>query len=85
MSCTDDEHFTKDPSAQLVFSSDTISFDTVFATVPTATRTFWVYNKSNDGIRLSTVRLEGGNQTGFRVNVDGSYLGASSGFQLSDV
>lgn len=85
VSCTDDEHFTKDPSAQLVFSSDTISFDTVFATVPTATRTFWVYNKSNDGIRLSTVRLEGGNQTGFRVNVDGSYLGASSGFQLSDV
>ena len=83
--CTDDEHFTNDPSARLTFSEDTIRFDTVFATVPTATHTFWVYNKSNAGIRLSTVLLEGGNQNGFRVNVDGSYLGPSSGFQLNDV
>ena len=83
--CTDDESFTTNPSACLTFTSDTINFDTVFATIPTATRTFWVHNKENDGIRLTSVRLANGNQRGFRVNVDGTYLGASSGFQVSDL
>ncbi|MBP3726913.1 MAG: right-handed parallel beta-helix repeat-containing protein [Bacteroidaceae bacterium] len=83
-SCTDDD-FTTNTSARLTFGADTIRFDTVFATVPTATRTFWVFNKGDAGIRLTSVRLEGGNQKGFRVNVDGSYLGTSTGFQLNDL
>lgn len=83
--CTDDEHFTSNPSARLTFSEETINFDTVFATIPTSTRSFWVFNKGNEGIRLASVRLEGGNQNGFRVNVDGQYLGPSTGFQVHDV
>lgn len=79
-SCSDDDSFTVSPSNRLTFSLDTVSLDTVFSQVPTVTKTFWVYNKSGDGIRCSTIRLEKGNQTGFRVNVDGSYLGASEGF-----
>ena len=31
------------------------------------------------------MRLEGGNQEGFRVNVDGTYLGQTSGYQTRDV
>ena len=52
--------------------------DTVFANVPTSTRTFWVYNRSGANVRLSSVRLAGGNQQGYRVNVDGTYLSAES-------
>ena len=48
--------------------------DTLFATVPSSTYTFWVHNRSNDGIRLRSVRLERGGQSGFRVNVDGTFL-----------
>lgn len=84
-SCSDDDSFTSSPNNRLVFSSDTVSLDTVFSQVPTATKTFWVYNRSGDGIRCANVRLERGNQTGFRVNVDGAFLGSSSGFLVNDV
>jgi len=59
--------------------------DTVFANVPSSTRSFWVYNRSQNNVRLSSVRLVGGNQHGFRVNVGGTYLSAESGFQTSDL
>lgn len=83
--CQDDDSFTVSPQYTLSFSSDTIKLDTVFSRLPTATKTIWVYNRSGDGIRCSNIRLENGNQTGFRVNVDGIYLGASTGFQTSGV
>lgn len=84
-SCSDDDSFTMSPNHLLSFSQDTVRLDTVFSRIPTSTRTFWVYNRSGDGVRCSNIRLEKGNQTGFRVNVDGSFLGSSAGFQVSDV
>lgn len=84
-SCSDDDSFTLSQANRLSFSTDTVALDTVFSNVPTATKTFWVFNHSGDGIRCVNVRLERGNQTGFRVNVDGTYLGESSGFQTSNV
>jgi len=83
--CSDDDSFTTSPSNLLTFSTDTVKLDTVFSRIPTATRTFWVYNHSGDGIRCSSVRLEQGNQTGFRVNVDGIYLGESQGYQTNEI
>jgi len=83
--CVDDDSFSMSVSNVLTFSTDTVSMDTVFSTVPTSTRTFWVYNRSGDGIRCSKVRLASGNQTGFRVNVDGEYLSQASGYQVSDI
>lgn len=83
--CTDDDSFTTSPDHLLTFSTDTIRMDTVFSRVPTSRRFFWVYNKSGDGIRCSNVRLANGNQSGFRVNVDGTYLGKESGFQTTDL
>ena len=85
IACTDDDSFTTSPNNRLTFSTDTVRMDTVFSSVPTSTRTFWVYNRSGDGIRCLSVGLERGNQSGFRVNVDGSYLGSSSGYQVSDI
>lgn len=84
-SCSDDDSFSSSPQHVLAFSADTVSLDTVFSNVPTTTRTFWVYNRSDKGIRCSKVALENGNQTGFRVNVDGTYLGPTMGFQTGDV
>ncbi len=73
-SCSDDDHFSADQSLMLTFPSDTIRMDTVFSRVPSSTRSFWVHNYSSDGIRISEVLLERGGESGFRVNVDGSYL-----------
>lgn len=83
--CTDDESFTSSQGNRLAFSVDTVRMDTVFSAVPTPTKTLWVYNRSGDGLRCTNVRLQNGNQTGFRVNIDGVYLGSESGFQTTDI
>lgn len=84
-SCDDDNSFSTSPSDVLSFSADTVSLDTVFSTVPTSTHTFWVYNHNDDGLRLRLVRLQRGNQSGFRVNVDGTYLDNTMGSLVQDL
>ena len=84
-SCSDDDSFSTSRSDLLSFACDTLSLDTIFSTVPTRTYGFWAYNRSSDGLRVSQVRLEHGNQTGFRVNVDGIYLDNSTGSQAQDI
>ena len=83
--CTDDDSFTTRTDHMLTFAQDTVSMDTVFSRVPTSRKSFWIYNKSGDGIRCTNVRLANGNQSGFRVNIDGTYLGEESGYQISDL
>ena len=85
VSCNDDDTFTTSPSNVLSMPFDTLKMDTVFAKIPAASKDFWIYNHSGDGIRCASVRLQKGNQSGFRVNVDGIYLGEKTGYQTSDV
>ncbi len=80
--CTNDDSFSSSPSNVLTFSKDTVLLDTVFSRVPSSTRDFWVFNRSGDGIRCSSIRLQNGNQTGYRVNVNGVYLGEIQGYQI---
>lgn len=83
--CSENDSFTTSRFNLLTFSTDTVKMDTVFSTIGSSTYTFWVYNYSGDGIRLNTVRLRNGNQTGFRVNVDGSYLDNQMGSVVNDL
>jgi hypothetical protein len=85
VSCSDDDSFTTDAGALLSFSVDSVKMDTVFSGVATSTYSFWVYNRNKEGLRLPTVRLRQGNQTGFRVNVDGSYLDNQRGSVVNDL
>ena len=82
--CMDDDDFTLSSAHTLSFGTDTLSLDTTFSSVPTPTKMFWVYNRSGKGIKIANVRLRRGNQTGFRVNVDGTYLGQQAGWQAQD-
>ena len=84
-SCSDNDSFTSSPGNRLTFSTDTVKMDTVFSNVGSSTYSFWVFNNSGDGIRLNSVRLRNGNQTGFRVNVDGSYLDNTMGSVVNDL
>lgn len=81
-SCDDDDSFTTSRSAVLTFSTDSVRMDTIFTSVPSSTRSLWVYNHNGDGLRISKVRLQRGNQSGFRVNVDGEYLDNTTGSQI---
>ena len=83
--CSDDESFTTSRGDLLEFTADTLKMDTVFSNTGSSTYTFWVYNRTDKGIRLSSMRLKNGNQTGFRVNVDGSYLDNTLGAVVTDL
>jgi hypothetical protein len=85
VACSDNDSFTTDQGARLTFSVDTVKLDTVFSTVGSSTYSFWIYNNASDGIRIAKAYLKQGNQTGFRVNADGTYLDNRLGSYAADL
>ena len=83
--CHDNDTFTTSSAYRLCFSTDTLSLDTLFTNIPSATRSMWAYNPTGKGLRCTSIRLERGNQTGFQVIVDGIILGKNTGYQTGDV
>lgn len=77
--CSDDDDFSASGNYVLTLPADTVRMDTVFSNTPSSTYSFWVHNRGDKGIRISSTRLEHGNQSGFRVNVDGVYLDNANG------
>lgn len=69
-SCRKDQFIT-DSSADLGFSQDTVLFDTVFTTIGSTTKALKVYNPNNQRIKISSIDLAGGENSQFRINVDG--------------
>lgn len=65
------DRLSLDPAHRLNFSTDTLTFDTVFTTLGSATRYFTVVNPHDKKIRISHLRLAGGDQSPFRLNIDG--------------
>ena len=72
--CSDYESFSDSPGLRLTFSTDTVAFDTIISTIPSSTKTLYAYNRNSDGLRISTIQLEKGETSYFRVNVNGRYL-----------
>ena len=72
-SCSDNEDFTDSPARNIFFSQDTISFDTIFTGIGSATKEFTIHNPNSKGVRLSSVRLGSNGSSGFRVNLDGHF------------
>lgn len=55
----------------LGFSTDTLVFDTVFTTIGSTTKYFKIYNPQNKALKISEVQLMGGNNSPFKLNLDG--------------
>jgi hypothetical protein len=55
----------------LRFSNDTVFFDTVFTTVGSTTQILRVYNRLNEGVAIDKVYFGGGENSPFRMNVNG--------------
>jgi hypothetical protein len=70
ISCKKDK-FTNDPSATIHFSQDSVLFDTVFTTIGSSTRNIRIVNNNNQKIRISSLQLQSGGASGFKLNVDG--------------
>ena len=64
LACSDNDTFTTSPNALLSFSKDTVNMDTIFSNYGSRTHDFWVFNNTSDGLRIQSVRLKRGNQTG---------------------
>ncbi len=59
-----------DPSLKLSFSTDTLTFDTVFTQLASTTLYFKVYNNNKNAVKTN-VTLAGGDASNFRINADG--------------
>jgi hypothetical protein len=75
--CKDDD-FSTDPSYRLSFSTEELTFDTVFTTIGSTTQSFMVYNTHKNPLKINRIELQP--NSNFRMNVSG--ISASS---LSDV
>ena len=67
----EDEGYMNSPDAQLQFSADTVTFDTIFTTIGSTTRNLRVYNPYDENILISRIRVAGGDFSSFRLNVNG--------------
>ena len=84
-SCNNEESFSLSKDNRLVFSTDTLSLDTLFSNTSSSTYEFWLYNRNTKGVRLASVKLANGNQKGFRVNVNGIPLSNNNGFRVNAI
>ena len=71
-SCNNDIEFEINDN-DLLFSKDTVYLDTVFTNIGSSTYNLKVYNNSNKNILIPEIKLSNGNDSFFRLNVDGIY------------
>lgn len=58
-------------TGKLLFSKDTVFLDTVFTNIGSSTYNLKVYNKSNNAINIPSVKLGRGENSMYRLNIDG--------------
>ena len=80
VACRDERGYSTDPSHRLTFSTDTISFDTLFTEISSATYSFLIYNRNSHDLRITDARLAGGGGSPYRINLDGM-----AGTSFSDI
>ena len=69
-SCRKDFDFAPS-SGDLEFSKDTIYLDTIFSNIGSSTYNLKVYNRSDTDISIPSLRLAQGENSNYRLNVDG--------------
>lgn len=80
-SCRKDSFITS-PEARIGLSIDTLKFDTVFVSAGSTFRTLIIKNENDQQLRLSSLKLTGGNGSVYKMNVDGT---AGSQFSNLDI
>jgi hypothetical protein len=70
-SCRKDS-FISSPDARVRITSDTLKYDTVFVSAGSTYQTFKVINENDQKLRLTSIKLMGGNSSVYKINVDGT-------------
>jgi len=71
-SCNKNDITDTNSTHKLSFSNDTVMFDTVFTSVGSSMQTLMIYNKNPLKLKISSIRLAGGQNSPFRLNIDGT-------------
>jgi hypothetical protein len=69
-SCKKDSFITS-PDAQVTITADSLKYDTVFTTTGSITQSFKIINENNQKLKISSVKLMGGNSSAYKINADG--------------
>jgi hypothetical protein len=72
IACNKKDKVDTNPSLTLRFSTDTVIFDTVFTTIGSVTQKLLVYNNNDNKVMVSSIRLAGGSQSFYKINIDGT-------------
>jgi hypothetical protein len=65
------ESFITSGDARLNISADSLRYDTVFTTAGSVTKSFKIFNQNDQKLKLSEIKLGGGNSSPFKINVNG--------------
>lgn len=71
ISCRKEQNISTDSHLKLEFSSDSLLFDTVFTSIGSTTHELMIYNRHDDALNISNIRIVGGDSSPFKLNVDG--------------
>jgi len=83
VSCRKEEVINDSSSLKLSFSADSVIFDTVFTSIGSATQQLMIFNKSSNKIKISNLTLGKGEQSAYRINVDGESGSVFKDIELS--
>jgi len=67
----DEENISSDPNLALIFSTDTVSFDTLLSNTRSRTQRLTVINPNNDAILISNISLGNGASSDYQVVING--------------
>jgi hypothetical protein len=75
-SCKKDK-INQDSDVRLDFLTDTLTFDTVFVSLGSTTKSFTVRNTDKSPVEISKIYLKNGANSSFRLTVDGDKVNSA--------
>ncbi len=81
--CKRDKGIEFNPAYKLSFSTDSILFDTVFTSVGSTFRTLKVFNTAKANIEISEIKLVGGANSQFKININGNAVSSVSKLRVN--
>src|ERR1035437_2657621 len=76
------EKVNSSSDAVLRFSSSVITFDTLFTSIGSTTKNLRVINQSNENVIISSIKLAGGKESGFKLNINGEATNEATNIKI---
>jgi hypothetical protein len=80
--CRKAEIIDETSNAKLQFSTDSILFDTVFTNSGSTNRVLKIFNYNKNSVILSSIKLNGGGNSTFKININGAAVSELSNVKI---